>query len=132
MASNHEPLNRQHPANRLARLARGVVWGYDYYVINRMEGMIQMLAELITEEFGLEFNDDSLETGFKKMISDAMGMIHSARELIGDDALMYMIINPIASSISATIAIMLDNDDADDLARVADQIAVMIMDSFAD
>ena len=94
--------------------------------------MIQMLAELIIEEFGLEFNDDSLEIGFKKMISDAMGMIHSARELIGDDALMYMIINPIASSISATIAIMLDNDDADDLARVADQVAVMIMDSFAD
>lgn len=29
MASNHESLNRQHPANRLARLARGVVWGYD-------------------------------------------------------------------------------------------------------
>lgn len=91
-----------------------------------------MLAKAITDEFGLEFNDSSLEIRFEQMIKNAMGMIENARELINDDELMYMIINPIANSISATIAIMLDNDDADDLARVADQIAAMIMDSFAD
>lgn len=91
-----------------------------------------MLAKAITDEFGLEFNDSSLEIRFEQMIKNAMGMIENARELINDDELMHMIINPIANSISATIAIMLDNDDADDLARVADQIAAMIMDSFAD
>ena len=90
-----------------------------------------MITNAIINEFGFEFNADQLEI-FNKLISNAMGMIENSRELIGDDELMHMIINPIANSISATLAIMLDNDDADDLDRVADQIAVMIMDSIID
>jgi len=93
---------------------------------------MNIIAEAIITELGTEFNDADLEAHFDQMIFQAMGMITEARELINDDALMYQVINPIAQSISATIAIMLDNDDADDLARVADQIAVIIMDSFID
>jgi hypothetical protein len=105
-----------------------------YNLINRSKtkGMIQMLKEAMIKEFGIEFNDGDLEVRFDKLIKNAMGMIENARELINDDTLMYLIINPIALSISHTIAIMLDNDDADDLDFVSDKITVMIMDSFAD
>lgn len=92
-----------------------------------------MLADAMIKEFGLEFIDeDQSRSQFNAMINNAMGMIENARELISDDEIMYQMINPLALSISHTIAIMLDNDDADDLDYVADQISVMIMDSFAD
>lgn len=91
-----------------------------------------MLANAIINEFALIFNDDSLEIGFSNLIKNAMSMIENSRELIGDDELMYMIINPIANSIMTTIAIMLDDDDADAIARGTDLIGVMIMDSMID
>lgn len=95
--------------------------------------MIQMLADAMIKEFGLEFIDeDQSRPQFNAMIENAMKMIENARELISDDEIMYLMINPLALSIAHTIQIMLDNDDADDLDFVSDQISVMIMDSFAD
>ncbi len=92
-----------------------------------------MLADAMIKEFGLEFIDeDQSRPQFNAMIENAMKMIENARELISDDEIMYQMINPLALSIAHTIQIMLDNDDADDLDFVSDQISVMIMDSFAD
>ncbi len=91
-----------------------------------------MITELIIDEFNLIFTDRESESRFAKMIENAMGMIENARELINDDELMYMIINPIANSIMHAIAIMLDDDDLDAINSGTDQIATIIMDSFAD
>ena len=90
-----------------------------------------MISKSIIDEFGLEFDRESARR-FEFMISNLLAAIYDARAMIDNDELMHKIINPIASSISNLISIMLRNDDADDLARVADQIAVIIMDAFAD
>lgn len=93
-----------------------------------------MITNAIINEFDLIFTDRDRESRFGFMISNTLVSIYDARAIINNDELMAPIIYSHSRAIAYTILIMLDDDHNDVITvdRVTDQIAVIIMDAFAD